>query len=103
MMSLVRNITKVGVLACLTYVMWYKWVYGEHVLILYATAAVAIGGMRMGALSENVYLDKVFPAVCYKDVVLCGYSLIVGIFIATSQSVLVSTIFTYLAFVGIIS
>lgn len=98
MTSLNRNITKIGVLACLTYVMWYKWVYGDQGLVLYATAAVAIGGTLMGLLSENIHLNKVFPYVCFKDIVMCAYSLIVGIFVATSQSVLVSTIFTYLAF-----
>ena len=93
-----NGITKGGVVACLTYVMWYKWVFGDQVLILYTIAAIAIGGMIMGMMLGKVPLDKAFPFCCINDVSMCAYSLIVGAFVATSQGLLITTIFTYLAF-----
>ena len=94
----IRSITKIGVLACLTYVMWYKWVYGDQISLLYTIAAISIGSAVIGLGLERISLGKVFPFTCFNDVIMCVYSLLFGMFVATSPSVLVSTIFTYLAF-----
>ena len=94
-----KSISKCGVLICLAYVMWYKWVYGEQRVILYTSAAIAVSGMLLSLFfNKDVSVGKTFPFVCVKDIVMCAYSLIVGIFVASSQTVLMSTTFTYLAF-----
>ncbi len=98
MINLIRNITKGGVLACLAYVMWYKWVFGEQVFILYAAAVVAIVGMLLGIMFEKASIIRTIPFVCLKDNLMCIYSLLIGAFVATSFSVLVSNFFTYFAF-----
>lgn len=93
-----KTIAKCGVLGCLTYVMWYKWVFGENILILYTAAAISIISMLVGLLRSRASLTKVFPYGCINDVVMCVYSLFLGTFVAMSQSVLLSTIVTYFAF-----
>lgn len=93
-----KTITKFGVLGCLLYVMWYKWVYGDNTLILYSAAAISVAGMLAGLLMSRASLMEVFPYGCLNDVVMCGYSLLFGVIVAVSQNALISTISTYLAF-----
>lgn len=93
-----KTIAKCGVLGCLTYVMWYKWVFGDNILILYASAAISVMSMLVGLLLSRASIRKVFPYGCLNDVVMCVYSLLFGLFVAASKSVLFSTIGTYLSF-----
>lgn len=93
-----KTITKCGVLGCLAYLMWYKWIFGENAIILYATAGISVISMLAGLLMSKVSLSKVFPYGCLNDVVMCFYSLLFGIFVAVSHNTLFNNIITYLSF-----
>ena len=93
-----KDISKLGVLICLMYVMWYKWVFGDNLKILYFAAAASVFSMIIGLTLNESSIFKIFPFGCFKDIIMCFYSVFTGIFVAISYSALFNTIETYFAF-----
>ena len=94
----ITSIIKWSVIVFLFYVCFILYVFGEHRIILYASAAVALGGMIWHMLASRKALNHLFPIGVLMNFVMCVYSLVTGVFVAVNPSSLMEAIKSYTAY-----
>ena len=92
------TVSKIAIAAFLLYVFWFKYAFGERVIIIYVTGAVAIGCMMVDMLRNNESFMGVFPYGVAVNVIMCVYSVITGIFVARNLNFMMSQLKSYMCY-----
>ncbi len=92
------KISKIAIATFILYVFWLKYVYGERVIIVYITGAVAIGCMTVDMLRNNDNFMGVFPYGVAVNIIMCAYSVITGIFVAKNPGFMMTQLKSYLSY-----
>lgn len=89
------HISKIGAVAFLLDILWFKYAHFESSYVLYGTAALAIFPMASDLIYNKETALKMFPYGVLVNIILCVYSLLTGFFVARSQEYLFSSLQTY--------
>ena len=90
-----HKIAKIFVYFFFIYVLWFIYVFGEHVIILYGTALAATVFVGYGMIRTGTNIRSFCPWGVFLNFIMCVYSILTGIFVAKDQEVLFSAVKTY--------
>ena len=93
-----NKIARYLIYICVFYLFFLKYAFGERRIILYGTASLATLCMIVDLFIMRVNILELFPLGVLINPIMCVYSLITGILVATNQSSLISAVKTYAAF-----
>jgi len=94
----IYKIAKYMICLCLFYLFFYKYAISERRIILYATSISAVGLIFIDMLIDRTDISKVFSFDILINPIMCVYSIVIGLFVASNQTVLLNTLKTYGAF-----
>ena len=93
-----HKVSKLLVCFCLFYLFFFKYAYRNMAIVLYGTAGLAFMCLAMDLLVLHRDIKSTFHWGILVHPLMCIYSLIIGIFVAQNQNILISAIKTYMAF-----
>ena len=89
------KLCKWNVIIFVFYIFWFKYAHGEIVSVMYFTGLIAIACMAFDLLYNHSSILRVFPFGVSVNLIMCIYSVVVGIWAAVNYSALISQIKTY--------
>lgn len=92
------KLAKICIYGFLAYILWYIYLFGEKVIILYISIFVATVCVLFEVLQYREDFRSLCPYGVLINVFMCLYSLLTGIFVARSQDALISAVKTYASF-----
>lgn len=95
------KIAKISCIAFVFYVFWFSYAFRKVNVILYATVFVAVGCMAFDLWFYQRDIKGFCPMGVLINLVMVFYSLITGVWVAVSESTVVSLAKTYAAFTAI--
>ena len=87
--------SKIGAIAFLIDVFWFKYAYFESSVILYGSGALAIVSMIIDLFIIGDIDSSVYPLGITINIIMCVYSFFTGIFVAVNQTQLFISLRTY--------
>lgn len=92
------KISKISIYIFLFYVLLFVYLVGNKLIVLYGSILVATACILYEIVRNKEDVRSFCPYGVLVNIIMCLYSILVGIFIARDQSVLISTIKTYASF-----
>lgn len=92
-----RTVSKMGTIAFIFYVLWFRFSFGQSSMILNGTAAVAIGCVVFDMFLTRNNIRELIPPGAMINLIMCIYSLVTGVFVAYNYDVLIAQVKTLFA------
>ena len=92
------KIVKLFTYIFLSYILLFKYIIGEHSLILYGSVFAALSLMFADISLSHLDILSICPYGVLSNFIMCIYSLIVGFVVAQDRLILLSYVKTYFAF-----
>lgn len=94
----IYKIAKICIYIFFVYILWFIYLFGEKLSILYGSIFVATLCVSYEIIRNKKDIRSFCPYGILMNVIMCFYSVLTGVFVARNQQILIDNVKTYACF-----